>query len=97
MKDVKRRLIAGPLALVGLLCAVYLGDYAVIRYRVATKRGGLGTVTVYHYYAIQEKANKVQYVFNGSEDQTCVHALFPHMSYPPCWWVERHKEKRSDI
>jgi hypothetical protein len=93
----RRRLAIGMFSVVGLLCALYAGDYAVLRYRAARNRGPFGTVTVYRYYAIQKKANKVEYVFNGTEDQTCVHALFSHMSYPPCWYLERHTEQRTNI
>jgi len=94
---VKRALKIAPLLLFGLLCLVYLADYAVLKYRVAENRGALGTVTVYSYYAIQKKGNKVEYVFNGTQNETCVHTLFPHMGYAPCWYVERHREQRTDI
>jgi len=92
----RRRLATAVVVVAGILCAVYLGDYAVLRYRLA-RNSALGKVTVYRYYAIQKKANKVEYVFQGTEDVTCVHALFPHMSYSPCWYAERHTEKRTEI
>jgi len=84
-------------AVIGFLCAIYAGDYAVWRYRAVRNRRPFGSVTVYRYYAIQKKANKVEYVFNGTENQTCVHSLFFHMSYQPCWYLERHTEKRTEI
>jgi hypothetical protein len=92
-----RMLRSGPLLLLILACLVYAGDYVVVRYRVARNRAPFGTVTVYHYYAIQEKANRVQYVFNGTDNQICVHSLFPHMSHSPCWYVERHTEQLANI
>jgi len=93
----RRKLAIVTVAVVGLLCAIYTGDYALLHYRSARNRQPFGTVTVYRYYAIQKKSNKVEYVFNGTENQTCVHSLFPHMSYRPCWYLERHTEKRTDI
>jgi hypothetical protein len=93
----RRRLAIGTVSMIGLWCAIYAGDYAALRYREARNRGPFGTVIVYRYYAIQKKANKVEYVFNGTEDQTCVHSLFSHMHYRPCWYLERHTEKRTDI
>jgi len=92
----RRRLATAAVVVIAMFGAIYVGDYAVLRFRAA-RNVALGKVTVYRYYAIQKKANKVEYVFQGAEDVTCVHALFPHMSYSPCWYVERHTEKRTDI
>lgn len=50
----RRRLAIGTMTVIGLLCAVYAADYAVVRYRVARNRAPSGTVTVYRYYAIQK-------------------------------------------
>jgi hypothetical protein len=27
---------------------------------------------------------------------TCVHSLFPHMGYQPCWYLSRHSEQRTN-
>ncbi len=75
------------------LALLYLGDYAVVRLR----HEPTGTVTVRHYMAIQEKANRVEYVFNGAENETCAHSIFPQMGYPPCWYLSRHPEQRVEI
>ncbi len=93
----KRRLIIVALALLTLLLALYAGDYFVLRYRIATNRNPFGTVTVYRYYAIAEKNNKVEYVFDHQEAQTCAHSLFPHLGYNPCWYLSRHTEQRVNI
>ena len=93
----RRKLAIGILSVAGFLCIIYAGDYALLRYRAARNPGVFGSVTVYHYLAIQKKANKVEYVFNGTEDQTCVHSLFSHMGYRPCWYSERHTEQRTNI
>jgi hypothetical protein len=29
--------------------------------------------------------------------KTCVHSLFPHSGDPPCWFLIRHAEQRTDI
>lgn len=78
----------------GLCIALfYGGDYAVLRLR----GGPTGTVVVRRYYAIAKKANRVEYVFDKAENQTCVQSLFPHMGYVPCWYLSRHPEQRVDI
>ena len=79
-------------ALLGLLL-LYGGDYSIFRLR----HSPTGTVTVRRYLAIQEKANRVEYVFNGEQNQTCVQSLFPHMGSTPCWYLSRHSEQRVDI
>jgi hypothetical protein len=93
----RSKLVIGTVSVLGLLCVIYAGDYAVLRFRLAGNSSALGSVTVYRYYAIQKKANKVEYVFNGTENQTCAHSLFPHMNYRPCWYLERHSEQRTNI
>jgi len=87
------------LALLGLAIAalLYAGDYLALRYRMLKQQNPFGAVTVYRYYAIQKKANKVEYVFDGTENQTCVHSLFPHVGDRPCWYVQRHTEKKIEI
>ena len=72
---------------------LYGGDYAIFRLRHSPTR----TITVRRYLAIQEKANRVEYVFNGEQNQTCVQSLFPHMGSSPCWYLSRHAEQRVDI
>jgi len=80
-----------------LLCVTYALDYAILRLRLTAKGQAFGSVTVYRYYAIQEKANKVNYVFLDSQSEKCVHSLFPHLSCSPCWYASRHTERKVDI
>lgn len=75
------------------LVVTYGGDYALVRFR----REPTGVVTVRRYYAIQEKANRVEYVFDKEENQTCVQSLFPHLGFTPCWYLSRHTEQRENI
>jgi len=71
---------------------VYFGDFLALRFR----HEPLGTVTVQRYDAIPEKNNKVEFQFEQPVAQTCVHSLFPHRGYPPCWYLSRHSEQRID-
>jgi hypothetical protein len=84
-------------SLVGLLAIVYVGDYLSVRYRIPGKREQFGTVTVQRYDAVQQKSGKTEFIFNPPVAQTCVHALFPHFGYPPCWYLKQHTEPRTDI
>ncbi|HUK23331.1 MAG TPA: hypothetical protein VLV49_02030 [Terriglobales bacterium] len=93
----KRRLLSLVAALVALACLVYAGDYLVLRIRVATGHSPFGSVTVRSYYAIPEKNNRTEYVFNDARDQTCVHSIFAQLGYVPCWYLARHADKPIEM
>ena len=88
-----RLLVAG----VGLLGVAYGADYCVFRYRLATKRQPFGSVTVEHYYEVAHKDGKAEIIFDPPVQKTCVYSLFPHSGDPPCWFLVRHAEQRTDI
>jgi len=93
----KRKIAFTALACALLAAFSYLTDYGVLRYRVATGRQPFGTVTVYRYYSIAEKNRKTEYVFDRAAPETCVHSLFPHLGYSPCWYLNRHTEQRVEM
>jgi hypothetical protein len=76
---------------------VYVGDYAVIRFRIWRSWSAFGQVSVQPYYAIHQKNGKTEYDSAPAEIETCVRALFPHSGYNPCWYANKHTEKRIDI
>jgi hypothetical protein len=87
--------IAGGLVLLALL--TYAGDYLSVRYRIPKGREQFSNVTIQPYYAIHEKNGRTEYDFAQAETQVCIHSLFPHFGYAPCWYVNRHTDKRIDI
>jgi hypothetical protein len=87
--------IAGIAAL--LLLFTYAGDYLSVRYRIPKGRDPFSNVTIQPYYAIHEKNGRTEYDFAQPETQMCIHSLFPHFGYSPCWYVNRHTDKRIDI
>ena len=74
----------------------YVGDYLVLRVRIA-RNSGYGTVTVQQYYAINEKNNRTEYVFGSTFDQPCVNSLFGHQGLQACWYLRRHPEQQIKI
>jgi len=92
-RTAQRLLVAG----VGLLGITYGADYCVFRYRLATKRQPFGSVTVEHYYEVAHKDGKAEIIFDPPVQKACVYSLFPHSGDPPCWFLSRHAEKRTDI
>ena len=77
-----------------LLVAIAYGyDYASVRRRMSAKIVGnpFDTVTYPHLLAIPQKGNKVEYALDAQspmETKSCVHSLFPHSGYTPCWYVQ---------
>ncbi|MGD0571090.1 MAG: hypothetical protein ABSA78_22050 [Candidatus Sulfotelmatobacter sp.] len=93
----KRLLVIGFSSALGVTAIVYAVDYGVFRYRVAANRQPYGQVTVRHYYAVEQKGGRTQFIFEPPARETCVHALFPRAGYLPCWYLLRHTEQRTDI
>jgi len=81
------------LAVLALAALIWVGDYV----RLKLSRSQSSTVTVRRYYAIEKKANKIEYIFDSARDQSCVNSLFPHLGQPACWYVRRHAEERINI
>jgi hypothetical protein len=98
MKHFLKRLIVIALSCaLGITLIAYAVDYAVFRYRVSTNRQPFGEITITSYDAVEQKSGKTQFIFNPPQAETCVHALFPHDGYIPCWYLQRHTEQRTDI
>jgi hypothetical protein len=97
IKSLLKRLLAAILAaLASITLIAYASDYAVFRYRLRANKA-FGEVTVTTYDAVAQKSGKTQFIFNPPHIETCVHTLFPHAGYLPCWYLERHTEQRTDI
>jgi len=79
--------------LVVAVAAVYLADVANLKMR----GDPTGVVTVHPYTAVPRKDKKEEFIFDDPEDETCVNSLFPHQGMPPCWYLRRHPEKRTDL
>ncbi len=80
-----------------LLAAIaYAGDYLVARFRLMRGQG-LGSVSVGVLYAIPQKSGKTEFADGGVEVRTCLHSLFPHFGYAPCWYLSRHREQRTNF
>ena len=85
---------------IGILAAIaiiYIGDYLVLRYRIATNRNATDQVTIKPYFAIQMKNKDTEFEFQPSYVETCANSLFPHMGMQPCWYEKKHTEKRTDV
>ena len=81
------------LAAVAALALVYSGDYLVLRVRMLHPKpdNPFEALKTLRVLAIPEKNGKTEYevdALNPEQTTTCVHALFPHSGYAPCWYVK---------
>ena len=90
-------LFRGLLTAVALACLSYLVDFIVLRWKFAHSSDAFGKVTVRRYYAVSRKDGKEEYMEDDPRVESCVHSLYPHSTLPPCWYLERHKERRIDM
>lgn len=89
-------------ALLMLLAIVYSYDYASVRLRMNAQKPGdpIDVLTYPHILAIPQKGNKVEYALDAQspmESESCVHSLFPHYGYTPCWYVLRRSKNFTQM
>jgi hypothetical protein len=90
LKTLSKRVLA---AAVSLLALVYLGDYLSVRIRMlhAKPADPFESIKSLRVLAIPEKNGKTEYEVdaqNPEQTVTCVHSLFPHSGFSPCWYVK---------
>jgi hypothetical protein len=93
----KSALLRIAAAVVILALFTYGGDYLSVRYKIPNGRDQFSSVTIQPYYAIHEKNGRTEYDYAQPQTQVCVRSIFPHFGYSPCWYVNRHTDKRIDI
>jgi len=86
----------GVAAFALLFALSWIGDYSVLRLRIATHHGGTGTVTVNSVDAVHLKNGKTEFYDSGPQDQPCVESLFPHLGQPTCWKLRRSAQREND-
>ena len=72
---------------------LFLGDYALLSWRISRNQG-YGSIQVSVVYQIPQKGNKAEYVAVDPQMQTCVRSLFPHLGDQPCWYLRRHTQQQ---
>jgi hypothetical protein len=85
------RALIGVVALLGVL---FVADDLSLRYRVAHRKDGDPFEEVTYYIAAMLKNGRVEVFYDQPQTEVCVHALFPHLGYRPCWYVTRHTVRR---
>jgi hypothetical protein len=90
------------LTLLLLLAIVYSADALSVRHRMSAPKPGdpIDVITYPHILAIPQKGNKVEYALDAQapmESVSCVHSLFPHYGYTPCWYVKRRAKNPTPM
>lgn len=86
-----RRILIGVVA---ALAVLYVGDDLSARLPIPRSRNVYGKVTIERLDTIPHKNGKVEYIPEEPVNETCIHSLFPHMGYLPCWYLARKTEQR---
>jgi len=87
------------LAAIAILAAlVFLGDAVSVRLRAGHPQPSdpFESITTSRVLAIQEKNGRTDYQLDQKQPEqtvTCVHSVFPHYGYSPCWYVKRHLQQ----
>jgi hypothetical protein len=89
-------------ALLTLFALAYVYDYISVRHRMSAQKPGdpFDVVTYPHLLAIPLKGNKVDYELDAQspmETDPCVHSLFPHYGYTPCWYILRKSKSPTQM
>ncbi len=76
---------------------VYAGDFAWFEYRTHNAKPNDPLETVTFYYSTDVKGGKEEIFFDQPQTATCVHSLFPHGGYRPCWRFSRSGIQRISL
>jgi hypothetical protein len=78
---------------IAVLPVLYIGDYLSVHIRAMHPKPAdpFEPLKTLRILAIPEKNGKTEYEVdaqNPEQSVTCVHSLFPHYGYSPCWYVK---------
>ena len=78
---------------VAAVAVLFIGDYLSVRIRAIHPRPAdpFESIKALRVLAIPEKNGKTSYEVdaqNPEQTVTCVHSLFPHYGFSPCWYVQ---------
>jgi hypothetical protein len=81
------------IAAIATLALVFCGDYLSLHVRMLHPKPAdpFESLKTLRVLAIPEKNGKTEYEVdarNPEQTVTCVHSLFPHSGYSPCWYVK---------
>jgi hypothetical protein len=69
----------------------YICDSLYIGHKMSSGNSADALGSVQFYPATQLKNGKLDIYIESPQTETCVHALFPHYGYNPCWYAKRNQ------
>jgi hypothetical protein len=69
----------------------YICDSLYIGHKISSGNSADALGSVQFYPATQLKNGKLDIYIESPQTETCVHALFPHYGYNPCWYAKRNQ------
>jgi hypothetical protein len=85
-----RRIAGWTLAILAAAVALtYIFDSISVRAKMASNNSSAALGSVQYYPATQLKDGRVDVYYDSPQTETCVHAIFPHYGYNPCWYAKR--------
>jgi hypothetical protein len=95
MTRVLKRLKWLAMAVALASAAIYVGDYFLAAHKMRGPQAGnaLGSVTIVPTYVIPHKDGRAEIIVGDATVQPCIHSLFPHFGYTPCWYLNRKQPK----
>lgn len=69
----------------------YICDFLYLRLKMADKNSAQAFGSVQFYPATKLKNGKLDIYIESPQTETCVHTLFPHYGYNPCWYAKRNQ------
>ncbi|MGA8035808.1 MAG: hypothetical protein WA823_13950 [Candidatus Acidiferrales bacterium] len=75
----------------GFAILLFIGDYLVLKIRASTGNGSSAFGSISIIQGTPMKDGRVQIFTTDAQSETCVHSLFPHLGYRPCWYVKQNQ------
>jgi hypothetical protein len=76
------------------LVLIYAVDYALLHHKMSNQDQTVAFGTLTSFYATPTKDGKMEIFTDQPLTETCVHSLFPHSGYRPCWYASRGSVKQ---
>lgn len=93
MSNVSKLVKRFAIATLAAFAIVYAADSAIFQHKMSTNGGTAALGTVTSYYGTALKNGKMEIFTDQPLTETCVHSLFPHSGYRPCWYAGRDNVK----
>jgi len=94
--DILRKILVG---LVFAAAVTYAFDFLWLHWRMRkpTTTDPFQSMTVQGVIEVPHKDGKYEIILQDPQNVTCVHSLFPHAGYSPCWYVVRQNSKATQM